>query len=75
MKAIKPKVVKIPTWPALMKRATAALYLDVSTTTFDSWVNAGRIPVVHPTIEAMYRRMDLDAFIASLHAPQGASIQ
>ena len=61
-----PVKVERPEWPALMRRSTAALYLDVSQTTFDVWVSAGRIARVHPSLEAMYRRVDLDAFVAGL---------
>lgn len=60
------KPVERPEWPALMRRSTAALYLDVSQSTFDVWVSAGRIARVHPCVEAMYRRVDLDAFVAGL---------
>lgn len=34
----------IPHWPAMMKRATAAAYLDMSPASFENEILLGRIP-------------------------------
>jgi predicted DNA-binding transcriptional regulator AlpA len=34
----------IPDWPRMMKRGTAALYLDLSAAEFDREVGEGRLP-------------------------------
>lgn len=55
-------------WPALMQTQTAARYLDASRATILKLERQGLIKPVRPfgTETRMYRRADLDAYLASL---------
>lgn len=55
------------TWPARMKKKTAAAYLDTSTTQIDIYVKEGKLkpnyekdPLLHPTTPAYFNKEDLD---------------
>ena len=51
-------------WPALLKRQTLARYLDISTTTLDKEVAAGRLP--EPVMfggNKHWRKSDVDRMI------------
>lgn len=50
-------------WPALMARATAAEYLDVSKSRFDQLRAALPSPVYYTGRTPRWRRTDLDAWI------------
>jgi len=59
-----------PDWPALMTGRVAADYLGLSRESFERQVRHGRIKFVLPGDMKwrMYRRTDLDTFIAMLPA-------
>jgi len=60
-----------PEWPGLMRRKTAALYLELSEGKFTKLVAAQRIPAsVLIDTERRWRKVDLDAFIATT-SPEG----
>lgn len=52
-------------WPASMRKATAAEYLDVSPTTFGDIVNKYRIPSIQhfPRGDRYWLREDLDEYL------------
>lgn len=57
--------VSMPAWPGLMRRTTAALYLDMSESMFSKLVAAGRFPgSVLFGSQRRWRKVDLDAVIA-----------
>lgn len=51
-------------WPALMRRSTAADYLDISTTQFDR-LNLESVQLTERG-DRMWAREDLDSYIADL---------
>jgi hypothetical protein len=56
-----------PDWPRLMRRGTAAAYIDVTPTEFDREVAAGRMPLPVKIGNAdHWSRAQLDEHIASL---------
>lgn len=57
----------------LLEKWEVEAYLNVSGSTLEKWVRAGRIPVVRlggqPRSRLRFRRADLDAFIAASTSP------
>ncbi len=58
-------------WPQLMSKATAAEYLDVSTSTLNREIAGGRIRARLMRGKPMYSRDDLDSYIESLEIGRG----
>lgn len=57
----------IPAWPAMMKRSTAAAYLDISEVSFAKEIAAGRMPTgIVLGGREHWRRDAIDAAIAAL---------
>ncbi|WP_068089186.1 hypothetical protein [Novosphingobium rosa] len=61
----------IPAWPAMMRRSTAAAYLDLSEVSFTKEIAAGRMPTgIILGGREHWRRDAIDAAINNLSAPQ-----
>lgn len=57
-----------PTWPAAMRRATAASYCDLSVAEFEREVNAGTLPLpVKLGNSEHWNRRQLDEALDALH--------
>lgn len=61
---------RCPDWPAMMRRATAAQYCDMSTSEFEGEVNAGRLPL--PVALGRQERWSRRALDAALEALTGS---
>lgn len=61
-----------PDWPRLMRRGTAAVYLDMTPTEFDREVMSGRLPMpVKIGNHEHWSRVQLDQHIAALYGEGG----
>lgn len=62
-----------PFWPLMMKRATAAAYLDLSERAFEREVATGRLPIpVKLGNREHWNRLAIDEAIAHLNGPADA---
>lgn len=58
---------KLPDWPRMLKRATAAAYLDISVAEFEREIMGGRIPSpVSLGNGPHWSRVELDAYMDRL---------